>query len=261
MSGNRYFLGGRDLEMQEIRRLLERHAPGHVEDFGLGWGARASAYRDRIEASLAAGETAVLVELIDDLPETLPRARIHIVDHHGALVDRPTAIEQVFRLLGLPQTAWTRHLALVAANDRAHIAGLLAMGASRDEVAAIRAADRAAQGVTEADEDEARRAIAARRVDGRLTEIETASGTSSAITDLLHPALGGPGHDALLVAMPGKLAAFADGDKIRRLAGAVPGGYWGGDLPRRGYWGISLPQAEDEAAKCRALARDLLRTA
>lgn len=257
MSILRFFLGGRDLEMVEIRRLLDRHAPDLVEDLGLSWGARASAYLPRIEAALARGETPVLVELIDDLPATMDRARLQVVDHHGDAAWRPTAIEQVFALLGLPSEDWTRRMMLVAANDRAHVDGLMAIGASAEEVAAIRAADRAIQGVTEADETEAARAIAARHVEGRLTEVTTSSNTSSAIADGMLTVVGGPGHDALLVIMPGKLSAFADGATIQRLSRAVPGGYWGGDLPRRGYWGITLPaqDAERVIASVRAVLR------
>ena len=137
-------------------------------------------------------------------------------------------------------------MALVAANDRAHVAGLLAAGASREEMLALRAADRAAQGVSAQDEAEAHRAIAARVISGDLTETTTSSATSSAIADLMLPELGGPGYHALLVVMPGKLAAFADGAAILRLAASVPGSYWGGDLPHRGFWGTSghdLPSA------------------
>lgn len=228
--------------MREIRTLLEREAPGRVEDAGLAWGARASHYQDQISAALARGETPVLVELEDDLPAGVDRGRLLVVDHHGALAghDRPTALEQVFALLGLPAAAWTRRMALVAANDRAHVAGLVAAGATREEMLAIRAQDRAAQGVTPADEAEARRAIAAREESRGFVEIATSSATSSAIADLMLPELGGPGYAALLVVMPGKLAVFADGQAIRRLADAVTGSYWGGDLPRRGYWGASV---------------------
>lgn len=239
--------------MAEIRALLDRVMPGSVEDLALAWGARASEYGDAIAAAIACGETPVLVELAYDLPPTLDRAALLEVDHHGELAGRPTAIEQVFALLGLPPSAWTRRHALVAANDRGHVAGMQVIGASAAEIAAIRAEDRATQGVTAADEAEAWRAIAARRASGRLTEVETASASSTAVADLILPEMGGPGFDRLLVRMPGKLAAFADGEAIRRLAAHFSGGYWGGDLPRRGYWG--LPAASERDVE---IARTLL---
>jgi hypothetical protein len=240
----RFFLGGRDLEMVEIRGLLDCYAPGQIEDKGLPWGAALSAYRTELLAALALGETPVLIELADDLPADLfNRGRTIVVDHHGPLAghDRPTSVEQVFALLDLPAAAWTRWLALVAANDRAHVAGMRALGATADEIAEIRAADRAAQGVSAADEAEARRAIAARRRDGRVTLVETTSHTSSAVADLMLLELGGPGYERLLVVMPDKVGVFGDGAAIEALGEAYPRSWWGGDLPEAGYWGMSLP--------------------
>lgn len=259
----RFFLGGRDLEMLAIRRLLDRAAPGRTLDAELAWGAAASSYADGIAAALGRGEAPVLVELADDLPPGFDRSALVVVDHHGARAgaDRPTSLEQVFALLGLPASAWTREFQLVAANDRAHVAGLLAAGATRAEMLAVRAADRAAQGVTAADEAEARLAIAGRRSGPDFTEIATASHTSSAIADLMLTELGGPGYRALLVRMPCKLAAFADGPTIMRLAAALPAGYWGGDLPRRGFWGVDLPPSADAATAVLAQARAALSAA
>jgi hypothetical protein len=240
----RFFLGGRDLEMVEIRRLLDCHAPGQIEDQRLAWGAALSAYREELLAALGRGETPVFIELADDLPaDFFERSRTITVDHHGALAgrDRPTSLEQVFALLGLPAEAWTRRLALVAANDRAHVAGKRAFGATAEEIAEIRAADRAAQGITALDEAEALRAIAARRVEGRVTIVATAGNTSSAVADLMLPEMGGPGFARLLVAMPIKVAVFGDGAAIQALGAAYPRSWWGGDLPAEGYWGMALP--------------------
>jgi len=243
-----FFLGGSDLEMSEIAKLLAEHAPGRVSDKRLAWGARLSAYRDELAGALRAGEIPVLVELEDDLPQdAFDRTRsVVVIDHHGERAghSHPTSIEQVFDRLGLPPDAWTRRLALVAANDRGHIAGMKEMGASAQEMAAIRAEDRAAQGVSAADEEEAVRAIAERRHCGRAVSVETTSNTSSAIADRMHAALGGPGYDRLVVVMPRKLAVFGDGEMISALARAFPGSYWGGDLPRAGFWGMDLATGE-----------------
>ncbi|MGQ3028815.1 MAG: hypothetical protein ACT60Q_10875, partial [Ferrovibrionaceae bacterium] len=166
-TSDEYFLGGADLEMVVIGELLARHAPGRTHDRGLRWDtAKASAYLPEIEASLAAGRRPVLVELPDDLPDGIDRARLRFVDHHGeaAGANRPTSLEQVFDLLGLDRRHdWNRRLALVAANDRGAIRGLEAAGASADEIVAIRRADRAAQGITTGEEAEALAALAARR--------------------------------------------------------------------------------------------------
>ena len=247
---HRFFLGGRDLEMAEIRKLLDRHARDRIEDRHLPWGAKLSQYRDELLAAARHDETPVLIELEDDLPEdAFDRRRAVVVDHHGprAGANRPTSIEQVFGLLGLPAADWTRWLSLVAANDRAHVAGMRALGASPDEITAVRAADRAAQGVTERDEAEAVRAIAARRREGRLTVVETTGTTSSAIADRMLPELGGPGYRRLLVRMPDEVAVFADGEPISRLGALYPGSWWGGDLPNAGFWGTALASGRHNA--------------
>ena len=105
------FLGGHDLEMITIGELGRRWlSPERVHDKGLRWGAAASTYSAGIGAALATGLTAVLVELEDDLPASLDRTRILIIDHHGAGAgaDQPSALHQVFRLIGCPARAWTR---------------------------------------------------------------------------------------------------------------------------------------------------------
>jgi hypothetical protein len=255
----RFFLGGRDLEMVEIGALLRTHSPGFVEDRDLAWGAALSAYRDLLLAALRRGETPVAVELTDDLPPDLfDRDKLVIVDHHDARagIDRPTSLEQVFSLLGLPREAWTRRHALVAANDRAHVAGLRTLGATAAEIAEIRAADRAAQGVTAADEIEARRAIAARRQEGDLTIVETTSDTSSAVADLILRECNGPGYNRLMVLMPEQVAVFADGEAIARLAEKYPKSWWGGDLPKAGFWGQTIPaDAEDKTKELVAVLK------
>lgn len=253
----RFFLGGHDLEMLEIRRLLERHAPGRFCDKNLAWGTALSAYNDELLASLERDEMPVLIELADDLPPDLfRRDRVVVVDHHGPLAgrDKPTSIEQVFALLRLPAEAWTRHLALVAANDRAHVAGMRALGATPAEIAEIRAADRAAQGVTAADEADAVRAIEARQQHGRLTVVASASGKCSPITDRLVSETGGPGYQRLLVVSPDEVNFFGDGAAVELLSRRHRGSWHGGDLPRAGFWGMKLP-ARREAVVAELIAQ------
>ena len=244
-----FFLGGRDLEMLEIRRLLEAHAQGRFHDAGLRWGAKASAYAAAIEASLAAGDAPVLVELEDDLG--IDPARKVVVDHHGpaAGAAAPTSLEQVHALLGLPPESLTRRQRLVAANDRGYIPALLEAGATRAEIAAIRAEDRAAQGVTASEEVEAEEAVrrAETRCGGRLTVVTSESGRVAPVADRLDAALGGPGCRNLLVVSPAEVSFSGEGRVVLALAEAHPEGWWGGSLPERGYWGAS-PAPEGLAA-------------
>lgn len=235
-------LGGADLEMQTIKAYATRMIGAeHVHDAGLKWGAHASSYDAMIRDLLARGRTPVLVELVYDLAADIARDRLVEIDHHGAAAgqDKPSALRQIVELL-----SWARWHRLVEANDIGHIAGLVRMGATREEIAEVRAADRRAQGITFEIEMASRHAIEARKVEGRLTLIETDLPTASAITDFLAPELGGPGAENLLVVMAGKLAFYGDGAIIAALAD-VHGCWYGGALPKRGYWGVMI----DDAAK------------
>ena len=247
----RFFLGGRDLEMTAIaalaRAVLGPHA---VRDKELGWGAAASAYGAQIAAAAGQGLTPVLVELAPDI--ALPPGCV-LVDHHGARASEPTSIEQVFALLGLPAADWTRDHALIAANDRGHVAALRAMGASAAEIARIRAADRRAQGIT-LEQDAAGRAAltAAERHPGGLLLARLAHGRAATLTDPLAES-GAPERD-LLALMPGEAAFFGRGSGVAALDAAFPGGWSGGELPRRGFWGRHFPDPVEAAPLLAALA-------
>jgi hypothetical protein len=232
-----FFLGGHDLEMTEIAKLLDSHATGRFADAGLAWGAQASSYENQIVDALAKGFNIALVELEDDLPpDLIPKYRLVVIDHHGerAGQNQPTALEQVAQLLGVKLNRWQE---LVAVNDRGHIAALQEFGATAAEIAEVREADRRAQGVTAEQEDRARQAITAARKVGGTTVIETDLETSSPIADFLDPALGGPGYESLLVLLKKKAAFFGDGVRIMRLKERFSPSWYGGNLPKAGYWG------------------------
>ncbi len=231
-----FFLGGRDLEMQTIRELLEQEGAAFY-DKQLSWGAAASAYRQELDAVQAAGKTAVLVELALDVPLD-PARRLVVVDHHGDAAGRQTSLEQVFALLELAHTRWSRWYDLVAANDAGHIDGLLRAGATCEEVARVRAADRAAQGITAEEEAQgAAAAAAAERPHPALTVARLPHARTATVADRLHRAAGGPGYENLLIFSPGEVNFYGEGDLIEALDRAFPGGWKGGELPRRGYWG------------------------
>lgn len=237
-----FFLGGHDLEMIAIRELIENHSSAIVHDKRLRWGARASDYRQEINAALAAGATPVLVELEQDLD--LPEDKARIVDHHGdsAGHDKPTCLEQVFALLELPRHLWTRHRALVAANDRGYIPAMRQeLNATPEEIRTIRQQDRQAQGITA---DEERAAIAA--IDeieycchGRLAIARLPHNRTAALVDRLQPEAGGPGIDNILVISPGEVNFYGTGAAVAALAKKYPSGWYGGDLPVKGFWGMA----------------------
>jgi len=148
-----FLLGGYDLEMQEIRQMLEEN--GYQEgldflDFGLSWGACLSAYAQHFHTS----RINVAIELTEDIS---PPDRYLRIDHHNDLQDQAASLLQVAALLQIPMTRWHR---LVAANDAGYIPALQRAGASEEEIAYIRSLDRACQGVGLLDEELAERAIA-----------------------------------------------------------------------------------------------------
>ena len=252
----RFFLGGHDLEMIEIGELLREAGLGsRIVDRGLVWGARASMLADDIVAAVAAGDAPVLVELLDDLPDTVDRSRLIEIDHHGPRAGhgRPTSLEQIHDLVGRQAgLTWTRRRALVAANDRGHAAAMRAMGASAEEIRAIRDADRRAQGISAEIEAESHRAVADATTHGPLLAIETTAPTASAVHDFLLTEYGGPDPMDVLVATVANWSFSGDGRVIADLS-TIPGCWYGGDLPARGFWGAPRNAIGREALIARIL--------
>lgn len=241
-----YFLGGADLEMQTIGSLLRRSVPlDRINDKRLRWGAKASDYATEIMVAERTDLHIVCVELLDDLIPNAFSSRITWIDHHDtrAGANVPTSLEQAFAYLQRPSSEWTREYQLVSANDRGHIAGMQAVGATEDEIKRIRAADRAAQGIT-ADEERMGLAAASRAehfFQGRLTVVQSPHSRTATITDALHPALGGCGYENLLVFGPEETNFFGIGTAIHALSEKFSGGWSGGELPYRGFWGYPQP--------------------
>jgi len=248
----RFFLGGQDLEMLTIGELVRQHlGPGAVLDKHLPWGACAADYAAEIAAWRGSGGVAVLVELLPDAAH-LPAADLLQLDHHGARSQEPPSLRQAFDLLGLPEASWSRHFALVAANDVGHVAAMRAMGASAEEMAAIRAADRAAQAITPAEDASGLVALALARAvcDERLLLVDLPHSRTATVMDPL--ALDGAGRpEDVLIFSPGACHFFGRGTAIAALDAGFPGGWRGGELPRRGFWGLA--QALPEAAVLRVL--------
>ncbi|KQB14187.1 hypothetical protein H9N28_16370 [Rhodobacter capsulatus] len=236
-----FFLGGHDLEMVTIAELLhERQSAGdprvaEICDKGLPWGARASDYRSEIAAAAARGLSPVLVELTCDMP--LPPGCFEI-DHHGPRSAEPAALRQVFTLLDLPESLWTRDFELVAANDIGHIPALERFGATTAEIAEIRRRDRQAQGITAEEEAQGLAALAQAEtaLAGSLIVITLPHGRTATVAD---PLVAAGDRRDLLILCPDTVQFFGAGARIARLDAAFPGGWRGGELPRRGFWGLA----------------------
>ena len=176
-----FLLGGHDLEMLEIKKLLEREGKQYF-DADLRWdNADLQAYHDIIVQNLE--EHFVGVELRD--ANGIAPEHYTLVDHHNEYSSRPASILQVAELLGVEPD---ERMLQVAANDSGYIPAMKALGASDETIAAIRREDRLAQGVTEEDESLAERSIKKHlsRV-GNMLIVYALTSRFSAICDRLFP--------------------------------------------------------------------------
>lgn len=148
MSKRIFLLGGNDLEMTTIKNLLV-NAGEQFETHDLRWdNAKLSSYEKTLEEYGNSPDYQIYgIELNEDIPHPDNYVRI---DHHNDFANKPSSLEQVATLLGLEMD---RHMQLVAANDSRYIPGMIKLGASREEIDDIRRADRAAQGVSEGDDE------------------------------------------------------------------------------------------------------------
>lgn len=176
-----FLLGGADLEMQTIRETLQTEGIPYV-DHHLRWdNALLSSYQKVLQL-VGTGCTVYGVELQEDI---LPPTNYRTIDHHNQLSSMPTALEQVMDLLHIPMNRYTQ---LVAANDRAYIPGMMAIGATIEEIEYIRLVDRRTQGVTKEDEHLAEKAISEHLEKvGNLTIVYAKSSHFSPICDRLFP--------------------------------------------------------------------------
>ena len=234
------FAGGYDGEMIAIINAC-REAGVEVMDKHLGWGASVDSYTEEIEKVISEGMTPVLVELGG--AEQVSGAII--VDHHNENVGKPASIIQILDLLGVEPS---REQQLIAANDNGYIPAMLALGATAEEVAKVRYADRAAQGITPEQEIEAERAIAAAEVVNGVTIVRMAHSKTATVCDRLFDPekeqrlliLSGDGESNFFG--NGELCKLLQGDKTGKTPEGWDiysnfGGWIGGNLPISGFWG------------------------
>ena len=255
-----FFLGGKDLEMNEVRLALVA-ASIAFSDKALGWGAHASAYSAEIANVAARGETPVLVELDNAShaatqwdaakePVAMPAGTIE-VDHHGARAGEPASVLQVLTLIGATPTRWHK---LVAADDgNGGPVGLVAFGATPEEFAAVRAAGRAVQGITPEQEAEADRAVAGAEKFGKLVVVRCTHSKCGPITDRLFPNWQDGKENVLVIASDGEMDYFGDAH-VRNALEQKFGGWKGGDPAGNGFWGANGIDQSEVLALVKSLA-------
>ncbi|MFA5454867.1 MAG: hypothetical protein WC272_06075 [Sulfurimonas sp.] len=137
-----FLLGGHDLEMVEIIKILEQNCK-KFEDKKLKWGAKLSDYKEFLNFE----GTIYGIELEEDI--TSPSNYVEI-DHHGKNDHKKSSLEQVAEILGVKLGDDQR---LIAANDSRYISGMKSLCAKEEEIDEIRKKDRESQGVTKEDEE------------------------------------------------------------------------------------------------------------
>lgn len=241
-----FLLGGKDAEMVAIEQLLKAQGAKYV-DHQLSWGANVASYKEEIEGAIKAGKTApVCIEL--EGAEATYGEKVIVVDHHSYdwcdYTDRPAAILQVCELLGVKPT---RHQRLIAANDSGYIPGMEAIGATKEEIAEIRRLDRAAQGITQRQEEEAENALKGRQRINGVTVVHMQHSKCAPITDALYGTADGD--SILIICGDGERDYYGDGVVCDRLHKAFPGSWAGGEgLGKAGgsaYFGCYNATEED----------------
>jgi hypothetical protein len=228
-----------DGEAGEIEKLLR----GRGEEILISrqrWGARWDGLEDGIRAELerfrrAHPEGEVIgVELAGPNPWGARN-----IDHHRYQDDDRShglsSLEQVAELLGVELDRWQQ---LVAANDRGYIPAMERLGASQEEIAAVRQQDRRAQGLTEVDEERARRDLAGAERRGEKVLVPCPEGTTSAHEDFLYGAA-----EEILLAGPKRWSYSGPRHSLLAAMG-FPEENWSGGAAEGGYFGIAAPGEE-----------------
>lgn len=202
---NIFLLGGKDLEMSTIKKILceQRQI---VYDKGMDWNkAFLSQYSTELSQFGNNQEYIIYgIELIEKGIKQIP-GNYHRIDHHNEYSDRPSSLEQVALLLKI---SLNREQALIAANDKAYIPGMQAIGASEEEINRIRLADRRAQGVSEEDEELAQKAIQDKKMEEGIIVVHSETNRFAPITDRLFP------YEQLLIYTSDELIYYGKGKDL-----------------------------------------------
>ncbi len=167
-----FLLGGYDLEMISIKKILDKHNQDY-HDNRLSWGAKLSTYKERFKNNYYF----IGIELIEDVE--LP-TRYTSIDHHNELQNRKSSIEQVADILKI---TLNKKEMLIAKNDTGYIPAMLKFGATKEEIDSIRVADRKAQGVTKKDEKLALKSLENSTSEDGILLVEALTDKFSSICD------------------------------------------------------------------------------
>ena len=141
MKNKIFLLGGYDLEMLEIKKILDSNNIQYI-DKELSWGAKLSEYKDELSFD-------GIIYGIEIEADITPPDNYVEIDHHNENSNNPSSIEQVAKILDIHLS---REQLLVSKNDSDYIEGMKSISATQKEIDEISASDRKAQGITKDDE-------------------------------------------------------------------------------------------------------------
>ena len=232
-----FLLGGYDLEMIEIKKILKKENQLY-HDKKLSWGATLSSYKEFLnDKDIFYG-----IELTEDI--TPPKHYIKI-DHHNSFQNNPSSIEQIAKILNLKLSHFQK---LVAINDIGHIKALKLYGANEDEIKKIRDLDRFYQGVSPKDEELAQKSIKTKKIFKDIVVIRSLTDKFSPIVDTLYG-------QNLLIYTDKKLTYYGRDIKklIKKFKDMIEKNhaYYGGNF---GFFGIS----EDAQVNIKSIKEKIL---
>jgi len=226
---------GEAIEIEKILVTAGETVLVSRQPWGASWGSLELDIQERLRA---AGDAEIIgVELAGPNPYGACN-----IDHHKYRdEDRRhplSSLEQVAARLNMPLNRWQQ---LVAANDRGYIPAMAALGATGDEIGAVRAQDRAAQGIGPDQERQAEIDIAAAEWRDGKVAVTCPRGVTSAHSDRLF----GRARESLLMA-PDEWDYY--GPRHEEFASLpLPETHWSGGDPSSGYFGIRTPGASSRS--------------
>lgn len=210
-----FLLGGRDLEMKTIKKIVKAQPGCAVFDRNLRWdNALLSVYKDVLDSF--SGVDYYAVELREDIAlDDKWKDRYHLIDHHNEYAHLPSSLEQVAAILGVDLD---REQKLIAANDSGYIPAMKALMATDEEISDIRRQDRAAQGVSDEDENLAEQSITENmaKTEG-LIVVKSLTSKFSPICDRLFP------YKRLLIYTDNEWVLYGEGktELVQQLVGEI----------------------------------------
>jgi hypothetical protein len=227
-----------DGEAVEIQSLLREHGERFLisgQPWGASWSNLEPGIRNELEAFRGQHANGVIygVELAGN-----NRFSAVDIDHHAYRdADRSQALsslEQVAAILAAPLSRWRQ---LVAANDRGYIPAMIELGASAEEIAAVRAHDRTAQGITPQQETRAESDLLHAEWIGKRVHMWCPEGVTAAHSDRLY----GQAEESLLES-PQESVYY--GPRHRYWASLKwPEDIYSGGSATSGYFGLVAPSA------------------